>query len=186
MIIQERLLKIIRDDNYAAGFQSLGQYRTALLQAARGEVEPAAVQGEPVDSTAIQEAKEWVRVNEATPAEFLSYHLLVKRSELLGRKLTWAETIELSALTTSMSEEEKARLLELGDPQPAPDVEALVEALKFYADGDHLMFSDKDAWDTVTGEPPNLLCDEAGTATVEDGSIARHAIAAHRKQGGEA
>src|SRR5690554_3529929 len=45
MIIQERLLKIIRDDNYAAGFQSLGQYRTALLQAARGEVEDAPVDG---------------------------------------------------------------------------------------------------------------------------------------------
>lgn len=48
MIIQERLLKIIRDDNYAAGFQSLGQYRTALLQAARGEVEDA-----PVDVAAL-------------------------------------------------------------------------------------------------------------------------------------
>ena len=45
MIIQERLLKIIRDDNYAAGFQSLGQYRTALLQTARGEVEDAPEDG---------------------------------------------------------------------------------------------------------------------------------------------
>ena len=45
MIIQERLLKIIRDDTYAAGFQSLGQYRMALLQAARGEVEDAPVDG---------------------------------------------------------------------------------------------------------------------------------------------
>lgn len=74
------------------------------------------------------------------------------------------------------------------EQHPAPGVAGLVEALKFYADGDHLMFSDKDAWDTVTGEPPNLLCDEAGTATVEDGSIARHALAAlasHHKQGGE-
>lgn len=37
------LLSLIRDDAYAASFQSLGQYRTALL----GHVEPA-VQGEPL------------------------------------------------------------------------------------------------------------------------------------------
>lgn len=59
MSIQERLLKIIRDDNYAAGFQNLGQYRTALLQAARGEVEPAAVQEEPVGWQFYQHGEWW-------------------------------------------------------------------------------------------------------------------------------
>lgn len=55
--------------------------------------------------------------------------------------------------------------------------DALLEALKFYADGHHFDIADEDAWDTVSGDPQNLWCDEAGTATVEDGSIAKDAIA---------
>ncbi|MDB5777589.1 MAG: hypothetical protein JWP38_3722 [Herbaspirillum sp.] len=51
-----------------------------------------------------------------------------------------------------------------------------VSALKFYADGDHFSLSDPDAWDTVSGEPQNFQCDEAGTATVEDGSLAKLAL----------
>ena len=54
----------------------------------------------------------------------------------------------------------------------------LLEALRFYADRNHFILSDDSAWDTVSGEPQNFWCDEAGTATVEDGSIARAAIAA--------
>jgi hypothetical protein len=50
------------------------------------------------------------------------------------------------------------------------------EALQFYADRDHFMLSDESAWDTVSGEPANLWCDEAGTATVEDGSVAAAAL----------
>ncbi|SDS02163.1 hypothetical protein SAMN05216198_1004 [Halopseudomonas litoralis] len=38
MSIQSRLAKLISDDSYAATFQSLGQYRAALLQAAAGEM----------------------------------------------------------------------------------------------------------------------------------------------------
>lgn len=45
MSILDRVLTLIRDDSYAACFQSLGQYRTALLQAAPGEVEDAPVDG---------------------------------------------------------------------------------------------------------------------------------------------
>lgn len=45
-------------------------------------------------------------------------------------------------------------------------------ALKWYADGEHFMKSDASAWDTVSGEPQNWLCDAAGTAMVEDGSLA--------------
>jgi len=54
----------------------------------------------------------------------------------------------------------------------------LKEALKFYADKQHLLLSDEGAWDTVSGEPPNYLCDEAGTATIEDGYVARYTLAA--------
>ncbi|MBL1311226.1 MULTISPECIES: hypothetical protein [unclassified Pseudomonas] len=49
-------------------------------------------------------------------------------------------------------------------------------ALKFYADGDHLLLADPDAWDTCSGEPVNFLHDDAGTASVEDGSIAKVAL----------
>ena len=48
----------------------------------------------------------------------------------------------------------------------------LVAALQWYADGLHFDKASPDAWDTVSGEPQNWWCDEAGTATVEDGSIA--------------
>ena len=66
-------------------------------------------------------------------------------------------------------------------PQPlteaAPTRADLVAALTFYADGQHFDKADPDAWDTVSGEPQNWWCDEAGTATVEDGSIAEMALA---------
>ena len=48
----------------------------------------------------------------------------------------------------------------------------LLAALQWYADGMHFDKANPDAWDTVSGEPQNWWCDEAGTATVEDGSIA--------------
>lgn len=54
----------------------------------------------------------------------------------------------------------------------AREVENLRAALQWYADGLHFDKASPDAWDTVSGEPQNWWCDEAGTATVEDGSIA--------------
>ena len=52
----------------------------------------------------------------------------------------------------------------------------LETALKFYADGDHLLLADPDEWDTCSGEPINWLHDAAGTASVEDGSVAKQAM----------
>lgn len=52
------------------------------------------------------------------------------------------------------------------------EVQSLRAALKWYADGEHFTKADPDAWDTVSGEPQNWWCDEAGTAMVEDGSLA--------------
>ena len=60
-----------------------------------------------------------------------------------------------------------------------PDSENLRKALKFYGDGEHFIKADDTAWDTVSGEPQNYWCDEAGTATVEDGHIARLALSGH-------
>lgn len=53
------------------------------------------------------------------------------------------------------------------------EADRLRAGLKWYADGCHMLLTDRAAWDTVTGEPQNLWCDEAGTATIEDGSIAK-------------
>ncbi|CAJ0779106.1 hypothetical protein LMG7141_00840 [Ralstonia condita] len=49
----------------------------------------------------------------------------------------------------------------------------VLDVLRFYANGHHFSLSDDTAWDTVSGEPQNFWCDEAGTATVEDGSVAK-------------
>lgn len=52
------------------------------------------------------------------------------------------------------------------------------DALQFYADGNHFNISgDPSAWDTTSGEPTNFWCDEAGTATMEDGTVAKMALA---------
>lgn len=45
MSILDRVLTLIRDDSYAATFQSLGQYRAALLQAVRGEAAETGANG---------------------------------------------------------------------------------------------------------------------------------------------
>lgn len=59
------------------------------------------------------------------------------------------------------------------------DAADLRKALQFYADGHHFVMHDETAWDTVSGEPVNFYEDEAGTATVENGSIAKLALAGH-------
>ncbi len=63
---------------------------------------------------------------------------------------------------------------------PQPEQSGLVTALEYYANGDHLLLADPDEWDTCSGEPANFLHDEAGTASVEDGSIAKVALEAYR------
>ncbi|GEM_PF-1970295 len=78
------------------------------------------VAGVAKSATAIADAKAWCDENGGTPAEFLSHQLLVKRCEVLGRPLSWREAIELTALTTSMPDDERAKLLALDD-EPGGD-----------------------------------------------------------------
>lgn len=56
----------------------------------------------------------------------------------------------------------------------------MAEALKYYADGEHFYLANEDAWDTVSGEPLNILHHDDGFGEsegyVEDGSIARAAL----------
>lgn len=100
-------------------------------------------------------------------------------------QMPWDKAIELIAVVTKMPEAEKQRLLCLDDQyelmqQRLTAAEqrnaALETALKFYADGDHLLLADPDEWDTCSGEPINWLHDAAGTASVEDGSVAKQAL----------
>ncbi|HBY59199.1 MAG TPA: hypothetical protein DEH78_05220 [Solibacterales bacterium] len=63
---------------------------------------------------------------------------------------------------------------------PTPDareIERLRRGLSFYAEGHHFDNSGG-AFDTVSGEPANWWCDEAGS-TVEDGGIARLFLDGH-------
>ncbi|GEM_PF-624491 len=68
----------------------------------------------------------------------------------------------------------------LAQTEQQPEQSGLIKALEYYANGNHLLLADPDAWDACSGEPLNFLHDDAGTASVEDGSIARVALEAYR------
>lgn len=70
-----------------------------------------------------------------------------------------------------------ARVLREANHALAAENHALRDALQFYSDKRHFGISDESAWDTVSGEPQNFWCDEAGTATIEDGTVAAMALA---------
>lgn len=60
------------------------------------------------------------------------------------------------------------------------DLERVWGLLEFYARGDHFTVHVENSWvrsmDVETEEPQDEWIDEAGTATVEDGAIARAAL----------
>lgn len=102
-----------------------------------------------------------------------------------GKQIPWDKAIEIIAVVTKMPEVERQRLLCMDDQYElvskrltaAEQRDVTLEtALKFYADGDHLLLADPDEWDTCSGEPINWLHDAAGTASVEDGSVAKQAL----------
>lgn len=51
----------------------------------------------------------------------------------------------------------------------------LRSALKFYADGEHYHV-ESDRWDTVSGEPLNMLWHDEEPDFIEDGTVARTAL----------
>lgn len=51
----------------------------------------------------------------------------------------------------------------------------LRSALKFYADGEHYHV-ESDRWDTVSGEPLNMLWHDEDPEFIEDGTVARTAL----------
>lgn len=108
-------------------------WHVALSEAiAAAQAQPAAQREWPDDE--IVAAWKWCEENGGTPAEFLSHSLLVKRSRVLGRPLTWREAIELTAITTNMPDEERDKLLAIDDEPDAAtqdqgEVQRLREAL---------------------------------------------------------
>ncbi|MFD3300294.1 hypothetical protein [Aquipseudomonas alcaligenes] len=178
----------------------LRQHKTDYMEAAEGtrkalEAELSALKAQQAGQErrdwpddAIVEAWNWCEENGGTPAEFLSHSLLVKRSRVLGRPLTWREAIELTALTTDMSDDQRDKLLAMDDaaPQPAPaqDVAGLLE---WAVDRWHAEVANRplqnvhrrsldDTWRQVIrklGGDAGLLCGPA-----------HDALAAHDKQSG--
>lgn len=62
--------------------------------------------------------------------------------------------------------------------KPNSAVQVLREALTFYAEQQHFVLHEPDAFDTVSGEPQNWQEDESNTIMFEDGSVAKQALAA--------
>lgn len=82
--------------------------------------------------------------------------------------------VELMNTITRLKAENQA----LQDRLTATDAEndRLRTGLKFYADKDHFSEDMCGDFDTVSGEPANILWHESECWFVEDGSIARHAL----------
>lgn len=70
-----------------------------------------------------------------------------------------------------------------GDPADPGEVERLRAALKFYAYRDHFAEDIGSEWDSVSGEPANILWHEHEAWFVEDGSIARAALSENSEAG---
>lgn len=98
--------------------------------------------------------------------------------------LAWAkEATAITAVPLSCRDSHEASLkyvegYEAGRASRAQsEPEGWRAALQFYAEKSHFTISEESAWDTVSGEPANFWCDEEGTATVEDGTVAAMALA---------
>ncbi|MFG0356577.1 hypothetical protein [Pseudomonas sp. zbq_11] len=90
---------------------------------------------------------------------------------MVGIAIWWTkEEAERDAAETGLP------IVGLGPMTDSAEVERLREALKFYADRDHFAEDIGSDWDSVSGEPANVLWHESEAWFVEDGSIARDAL----------
>lgn len=91
----------------------------------------------------------------------------------LKQKILFAQYASCTCMTKTPElqyHEEGCRYRVLGEAQHRIDI--LESALRWYATGYHMLI-DTSSWDTVSGELPSYWCDEAGTATIEDGTLAK-------------
>lgn len=90
---------------------------------------------------------------------------------MVGTAIWWTkEEAERDAAETGLP------IVGLGPMTDSAEVERLRKALKFYADRDHFAEDIGSDWDSVSGEPANVLWHENEAWFVEDGSIARAAL----------
>lgn len=90
---------------------------------------------------------------------------------MVGTAIWWTkEEAERDAAATGLP------IFPVGPMVDTGEVERLREALKFYADLDHFAEGIGSDWDSVSGEPANVLWHENKAWFVEDGSIARAAL----------
>ena len=96
---------------------------------------------------------------------------LVKEFRATG--LTGAEAVAAARELAGLQE-----AAERAAAQPAALPEPVLQALRFYANGDHYITDDAEDFDTVSGEPENWLCSglEDSSTMIETGRIARFAL----------
>ena len=90
---------------------------------------------------------------------------------MVGTAFWWTkEEAERDAAATGLP------VVPIGPIADQGEAERLRAALKFYADRDHFAEDIGSDWDSVSGEPANVLWHESEAWFVEDGSIARTAL----------
>ena len=93
---------------------------------------------------------------------------MLEASETIGEIAK--EAVDYCKMLESTIAEQKRTILDMEARE-----KRLALALKFYADGSHFT-QHQDVLESVSGEPMNFIEDENNTATVEDGTIAKHAL----------
>ncbi len=194
------LVQLIANDGHAASFQSLGQYRQALLkEISEAIAAPCTTTSDQYRAELYDEMFEKARsmgfgniIGALTELERLrveNTRLGNQRDAILLQARVWAgEAKTQQAITREVGE------ILGGVPNWGPitaGVEAMRQqlkaaqaensrlrgALKFYADSEHYHF-ESDNWDSVSGEPSNILWHSDDPDFIEDGEVARAALSA--------
>jgi hypothetical protein len=100
----------------------------------------------------------------------------IRAHEIVSGQLEEARARAAAAETRERAVAEVAAQLGRRVAELIADGERLRRGLAFYAQGWHFALSDPLQWDSVSGEPPNFHCDAAGSATIEDGAIAKQVL----------
>jgi len=100
--------------------------------------------------------------------------------ELAVARLQWAEspTAALRSMLSHITSGFQQAMLVMQDELSLLESQDAMktEALRFYAEGQHFIRADADKWETPSGETGNFFEDEANTAIVEDGTVARRML----------
>ncbi|AXF52825.1 MAG: hypothetical protein [Podoviridae sp. ctdb7] len=186
------------DQGYAAGWSA------CLDEIAK--LGPLYTHADPAEVERLRELEEMLRTsifNKSAEIQKLKTdckRLLAKLAERDALLHRWVGNFgHLGGCATPLRDETKAALSANAEPAPTSDgfsagdmadqgakafaardgeVERLRAALKFYADRDHFSEDMRSDWDSVSGEPANVLWHESEAWFVEDGSIARAALEA--------